>query len=90
MCLAIPSKVISIDKATNTATLDTLGVQREASLDLMNEEINIGDYVLLHIGYVMGKIDEEQAKLSLETYEEIIKTIEEEEKELQEANKSNS
>ncbi len=90
MCLAIPSKVISIDKATNTATLDTLGVQREASLDLMNEEINIGDYVLLHIGYVMGKIDEEQAKLSLETYEEIIKAIEEEERELQEANKSNS
>lgn len=88
MCLAIPSKVISIDKATNTATLDTLGVQREASLDLMNEEINIGDYVLLHIGYVMGKIDEEQAKLSLETYEEIIKTIEEEERELQEANKN--
>ncbi|AWI34288.1 HypC/HybG/HupF family hydrogenase formation chaperone [Helicobacter apodemus] len=88
MCLAIPSKVISIDKATNTATLDTLGVQREASLDLMNEEINIGDYVLLHIGYVMGKIDEEQAKLSLETYEEIIKAIEEEERELQEANKT--
>ncbi|WP_104722072.1 HypC/HybG/HupF family hydrogenase formation chaperone [Helicobacter mesocricetorum] len=88
MCLAIPSKVISIDKATNTAMLDTLGVQREASLDLMNEEINIGDYVLLHIGYVMGKIDEEQAKLSLETYEEIIKAIEEEERELQEANKN--
>ncbi|MDE5602802.1 MAG: HypC/HybG/HupF family hydrogenase formation chaperone [Helicobacter sp.] len=88
MCLAIPSKVISIDKATNTAILDTLGVQREASLALMNEEINIGDYVLLHIGYVMGKIDEEQAKLSLETYEEIIKAIEEEERELQEANKS--
>ena len=88
MSLAIPSKVISIDKATNTAILDTLGVQREASLALMNEEINIGDYVLLHIGYVMGKIDEEQAKLSLETYEEIIKAIEEEERELQEANKS--
>lgn len=88
MCLAIPSKVISINKATNTATLDTLGVQREASLDLMNEEIKIGDYVLLHIGYVMGKIDEEQAQLSLETYEEIIKAIEEEEKELQEANKN--
>ena len=79
MCLAIPSKVISIDKETNTATLDTLGVSREASLDLMSEEVKVGDYVLLHIGYVMGKIDEEQAKLSLETYEEIIKAIQEEE-----------
>lgn len=87
MCLAIPSKVISIDKETNTATLDTLGVSREASLDLMSEEVKVGDYVLLHIGYVMGKIDEEQAKLSLETYEEIIKAIQEEEQEIQEANK---
>ncbi|MDE5591834.1 MAG: HypC/HybG/HupF family hydrogenase formation chaperone [Helicobacter sp.] len=86
MCLAIPSKVISINHETNMAMLDTLGVQREASLDLMNEEVNIGDYVLLHIGYVMGKIDEDQAKLSLEAYEEIIKAIEEEERELQEAN----
>ncbi|WP_286031061.1 HypC/HybG/HupF family hydrogenase formation chaperone [Helicobacter pullorum] len=82
MCLAIPSKVISIDKETNTATLDTLGVSREASLDLMSEEVKVGDYVLLHIGYVMGKIDEEQAKLSLETYEEIIKAIQEEEREM--------
>ena len=87
MCLAIPSKVISIDKETNTATLDTLGVSREASLDLMSEEVKVGDYVLLHIGYVMGKIDEEQAKLSLENYEEIIKAIQEEEQEIQEANK---
>ena len=87
MCLAIPSKVISIDKETNTATLDTLGVSREASLDLMSEEVKVGDYVLLHIGYVMGKIDEEQAKLSLETYEEIIKAIQEEEQEIQEATK---
>lgn len=82
MCLAIPSKVISIDKETNTATLDTLGVSREASLDLMSEEVKVGDYVLLHIGYVMGKINEEQAKLSLETYEEIIKAIQEEEREM--------
>ena len=87
MCLAILSKVISIDKETNIATLDTLGVSREASLDLMSEEVKVGDYVLLHIGYVMGKIDEEQAKLSLETYEEIIKAIQEEEQEIQEANK---
>ena len=87
MCLAIPSKVISIDKETNTATLDTLGVSREASLDLMSEEVKVGDYVLLHSGYVMGQIDEEQAKLSLETYEQIIKAIQEEEQEIQEANK---
>lgn len=85
MCLAIPSKVVSIDKENNTVTLDTLGVMREASLDLMQEEVCIGDYVLLHIGYVMAKIDEEQARLSLESYAEILQAIEEEE-ELREAN----
>ena len=87
MCLAIPSKVISIDKERNIALLDTLGVEREASLDLLQEEVSTGEYVLLHIGYVMGKIDEESAKLSLEAYEEIIKAMEEEERELLEANR---
>ncbi|MBX7491341.1 HypC/HybG/HupF family hydrogenase formation chaperone [Helicobacter turcicus] len=86
MCLAIPSKVVCIDTENNMVTLDTLGVTREASLDLMSEEVNVGDYVLLHIGYVMGKIDEEQAKLSLETYAEILKAIEEEDAELRDAN----
>ena len=86
MCLAIPSKVISIDKENNMATLETLGVTREASLDLMQEEVSVGDYVLLHIGYIMSKINEEQAKLSLETYNEILKAIEEEDAELRNVN----
>ncbi|MCI5633559.1 HypC/HybG/HupF family hydrogenase formation chaperone [Helicobacter sp.] len=79
MCLAIPSKVVAIDTERNMAMLDTMGVTREASLDLMQESVNIGDYVLLHIGYVMAKINAEEAKLSLETYAEIIKAIKEEE-----------
>ena len=79
MCLAIPSKVVAIDSERNMATLERVGVTREASLGLMQESVSIGDYVLLHIGYVMAKINEEEAKLSLETYAEIIKAIQEEE-----------
>lgn len=79
MCLAIPSKVVAINKDTNMAVLDTMGVKREASLDLMNEEVKIGEWVLLHIGYVMSKIDEESAIESLKIYDEIIKEMEEEE-----------
>lgn len=79
MCLAIPSKVVAINKDTNMAILDTMGVKREASLDLMNEEVKIGEWVLLHIGYVMSKIDEESAMESLKIYDEIIKEMEEEE-----------
>ncbi len=70
MCLAIPSKVIAIND--NVAVLETLGVQREASLDLMGESVKVGDYVLLHIGYVMSKIDEKEALESIELYEEMI------------------
>ncbi|WP_120938126.1 HypC/HybG/HupF family hydrogenase formation chaperone [Helicobacter pylori] len=70
MCLAIPSKVIAINN--NVALLETLGVQREASLDLMGESVKVGDYVLLHIGYVMSKIDEKEALESIEFYQEMI------------------
>ncbi|WQT02189.1 HypC/HybG/HupF family hydrogenase formation chaperone [Helicobacter pylori] len=70
MCLAIPSKVIAIND--NVALLETLGVQREASLDLMGESVKVGDYVLLHIGYVMSKIDEKEALESIAFYQEMI------------------
>ncbi|TLD87434.1 HypC/HybG/HupF family hydrogenase formation chaperone [Helicobacter sp. MIT 03-1614] len=86
MCLAIPSKVVEI-KDNNMAVVDTLGVSREASLDLLNESINIGDWVLLHIGYVMSKIDEESARESLRLYEQILQSMQEEENERIEANK---
>jgi hydrogenase expression/formation protein HypC len=83
MCLSIPSKVVKIDKENNMATVDTMGVQRDASLDLMQEEeIKIGDYVLLHIGFIMNKIDEEDALLSLETYREIIEAMNEEDRQM--------
>lgn len=79
MCLSIPSKVTKIDKESNIATVDTMGVSRDASLDLMEDgDVKIGDYVLLHIGFIMNKIDEEDAKISLETYKEIIEVMEKE------------
>jgi hydrogenase expression/formation protein HypC len=81
VCLAIPSKVIRIDKESNIATLDTMGIKREASLDLMEDgTVQIDDYVLLHIGFVMSKIDKEDALLSIQTYKEILETMDEEER----------
>ncbi|TSA84730.1 HypC/HybG/HupF family hydrogenase formation chaperone [Helicobacter mehlei] len=70
MCLAIPSKVIAIEGST--ALVETLGVQREASLDLMGEPVDVGDFVLLHVGFVMGKIDQQDAQESLALYEQMI------------------
>lgn len=55
------------------ATVDTMGVQREAALDLMEDEsVSLGDYVLIHIGFIMNKIDEIDALSSLETYKELL------------------
>ncbi|WP_120945510.1 MULTISPECIES: HypC/HybG/HupF family hydrogenase formation chaperone [Helicobacter] len=73
MCLAIPSKVIAIKG--NMALLETMGVQREASLDLMNEEVQVGDFVLLHVGFVMGKIDKQDALESLKLYAQMIEGV---------------
>ena len=81
MCLSIPSKVTKIDKERNVATVDTMGVSREAGLDLMEEnDVKIGDYLLLHIGFIMNKIDEEDALASLETYKEILAIMDEEDR----------
>ncbi len=78
MCLAIPSKVVEVHE-DGTATVDTMGVKRRASLELMQEEVKPGDYVLIHVGFVIQKLDEEEALKSLELFEEIVKDMEEEE-----------
>jgi len=81
MCLSIPSKVVKIDPEHNVATVDTMGVQRNAGLDLMEEgSVQIGDYVLLHIGFIMNKIDEEDALESLRVYKEILDVMDEQER----------
>ena len=70
MCLSIPSKVIEIDE-NNVATVETLGVTRKVSLDLISEEGKVGEYVLIHVGYAMQKIDTQFALESLEVYQKI-------------------
>ncbi len=70
MCLSIPSKVIEIDE-NNVATVETLGVTRKVSLDLISEEVKVDEYVLIHVGYAMQKIDTQFALESLEVYQKI-------------------
>ena len=79
MCLSIPSKVVKISEH-NIATTDTMGIQREVSLDLMADEIEVGDYILIHVGFAMNKIDKEEALASLEVYQEIVDKMEEEDR----------
>ncbi|MFH2091200.1 MAG: HypC/HybG/HupF family hydrogenase formation chaperone [Pseudomonadota bacterium] len=58
MCLAVPSKIIEIND--HVAKVDVDGVIRETSLMLM-EDAQIGDYVIVHAGFAISKIDEEAA-----------------------------
>ncbi len=62
MCLAIPSKIIEINN--NMGTIDVAGVQREASL-LLLEDPQVGDWVIVHAGFAIQKIDEAVAQESL-------------------------
>lgn len=81
MCLSIPSKVVKISEDQTMCTVDTMGVKRDANLMMMEDgDVNLGDYVLLHIGFVMNKIDEEEALSSIDTYKEILDHMDEEEK----------
>ncbi|HIQ48710.1 MAG TPA: HypC/HybG/HupF family hydrogenase formation chaperone [Aquifex aeolicus] len=75
MCLAIPSKIVEVYE-DGTALVDTLGVKRKISLELMPEPVNVGDYVLIHVGFAIQKLDEEEALKSLELFEEIIEEME--------------
>jgi hydrogenase expression/formation protein HypC len=72
MCLAIPSKIVKIEN--NVATIDVDGVQREASL-LLVENPEVGDYVIVHAGFAINKINEEDALESLKLLREAASLI---------------
>ncbi|KPA50976.1 MULTISPECIES: HypC/HybG/HupF family hydrogenase formation chaperone [Photobacterium] len=72
MCLSIPSQVVEVHEQDNSVTVDTMGVKRTVSCHLLMEPLNIGDYVLIHIGFVMSKIDEKDAQESLEMYRQLL------------------
>jgi hydrogenase expression/formation protein HypC len=74
MCLAVPSRIVEISNLL--ATVDIYGARREISLLLLPEEANIGDYVLVHAGFAIQKVNEEAAKDALKLIKEIAETIE--------------
>ena len=81
MCLSIPSKVIEVNEDKTVCKVDTMGVVREASLLMMGDDgVEIGEYVLLHIGFVMEKIDEKAALEAIDTYKELLEAMDEEER----------
>ena len=73
MCLAVPSKIVKIED--NMATVDVGGVQRTASL-LLLEAPKVGDYVIVHAGFAINNINEEDALETLRLIREASLTFE--------------
>jgi len=68
MCLGIPGQVVEIvDAEQSLAKVDVNGVRRTISVRLLTDDnLTIGDWVLVHVGFAMAKIDEREAKLTLD------------------------
>ena len=68
MCLAVPVQVKSIDGSE--AEIEFGGIKQKISI-VLTPEVRVGDYVLLHTGYAISLIDEEEAKETLKVFEEL-------------------
>jgi hydrogenase expression/formation protein HypC len=71
MCIGFPGKIISIDQ-DNYAIIDISGTRREVCLDIVDEQVSTGDYVISHAGYAIHKIDATAAEDKLKFLREII------------------
>ncbi len=69
MCLALPAKVIAIDGASDMATVALGEVKKEISLALV-ENVEPGDYVLIHVGYALNRVSPEEAERTLQLFAE--------------------
>lgn len=72
MCLAIPVQVVKLLPGEN-AVVDAAGVQKEISLALV-QDVAVGDYVILHVGYALQKLDEDEARRTLELFAQMGET----------------
>jgi len=86
MCLGIPGQIVTVvDEAVQIASVEVSGVKRNVSIALLAEEgVKPGDWVLIHVGFAMSKIDEQEAQETFkmlqgmnETYTDELKMLHE-------------
>ena len=69
MCLAIPAQVVEL-RPDDNALVDLAGVRKEISLALV-EGVAVGDYVIVHVGYALNKLDPDEAEKTLKLFAEL-------------------
>jgi hydrogenase expression/formation protein HypC len=74
LCIAAPAQILEIKE--NVATVDFGGVRQQAKLDLV-EDVDVGRYVLVHSGYAIEVLSDQEAQESLEAWDELLKIMEE-------------
>jgi hydrogenase expression/formation protein HypC len=70
MCLAIPAKVIEVDEALQAGKVDYLGTKVKANFVLL-QSVQAGDWVIVHAGFAISKLDEQEARETLALLREI-------------------
>jgi hydrogenase expression/formation protein HypC len=80
MCLAVPLRIVKIENSV--ATVDMYGGEKEVSLLLLPEKAQVGDYVLVHAGFALQKLDEEAARETLDLLTEMAQGLEQKETDL--------
>jgi hydrogenase expression/formation protein HypC len=72
MCLAIPGKIVSVEEANGlrSARIQFGGIVRQASLDFV-PEAQVGDYVMVHVGYALSRVDAAEAERTYQLLEEM-------------------
>jgi hydrogenase expression/formation protein HypC len=73
MCLAIPARVIELH-GNDMATVDLSGVQKRISLALV-DDVAVGDYVIVHVGFALSRLDREEAEATLALFAEIAQQV---------------
>jgi hydrogenase expression/formation protein HypC len=70
MCLGVPGRVVAVDGMN--ATVDFFGVRKELRLDIVDEPVVVGDYVLNHVGFAIRRIPPEEVQETLALFDQIL------------------
>lgn len=70
MCLGVPGRIVEIHDSM--ATVDFWGVRRQVCLDIVDEPVTVGDYILNHVGFAIRRIPAESIRETLALYEELM------------------
>lgn len=76
MCLGVPGEVVEVNG--NVAVVDFWGVRRSVRLEICDEPVVVGDYILNHVGYAIRRIPKEEIGETLEMYDELLRLADEE------------